>query len=259
MSNKYVSLRSIAKKIYCDSDTDTQQNFENFNSSISKKYQQIMKLLGIDHKIYKDSTKEGYNIPKTIEPILIFFFKELTKNKVLKEIKKTKPNDDRLTKEMIKFFYNTELLSQKEKESALYELATTNKNLYDNISSILLEDTKQDIENIKNLLKYDRSINFINFEERIMLIIKYKQKIKNLLDELIIAKEILDGKSLEDFTYNLNLESFILEEKIDSIIQEAEIELNDRKSFEKESLTEEEIKNVYEIVKSIDLKFNNRK
>ncbi|MEG0051386.1 MAG: hypothetical protein RR712_04335 [Terrisporobacter sp.] len=257
MKKEYVGLGSISKKIY--KETDTVQTFENFKSEILKRYKEVMGLLNMDHEIYKDKDENEYKIPKTIEPALIFFLKELKKNEVLKKIRKTKSKDDRLTQEMINFFYNADMLSQQEKESALYELATTNKNLYDDISSVLLEDTKQDIENIKHSLRYDGNIDFVNFEERIMLIIKYKQKIKDLLDEITIAKEILDGKSLEELTYNFNLDSFILENNIKDAMLEAEIELRQRKSFVKESLTKEEINNIEEIMKSIDLKFNNRK
>ncbi len=257
MKKEYVSLGSISKKIY--KETDTVQTFENFKSEILKRYKEVMGLLNIDHDIYKDKDENEYKIPKTIEPALIFFLKELKRNEILKKIRKTKSKDDRLTQEMINFFYNTDMLSQKEKESALYELATTNKNLYDDISSVLLEDTKQDIENIRDSLKYYGNIEFVNFEERIMLIIKYKQKIKDLLEEITIAKEILDGKSLEEFTYNLNLDSFILENNIKEAMKEAEIELKDRKSFVKENLTEKEIQNIEEIIESIDLKFNKSK
>lgn len=257
MKKEYVSLGSISKKIY--EDTDTQQSFKDFKSEILKRYKEVMGLLNIDHEIYKDKSENEYKIPKTIEPALIFFLKELKKNEILKKIRKTKSKDDRLTQEMINFFYNTDMLCQQEKESALYELATTNKNLYDDISSVLLEDTKQDIENIRDSLKYDGNIEFVNFEERIMLIIKYKQKIKDLLEEITIAKEILDGKSLEEFTYNLNLDSFILENNIKEAMKEAEIELKDRKSFVKENLTEKEIQNIEEIIESIDLKFNKSK
>jgi len=257
MKKEYVSLGSISKKIY--KETDTVQTFENFKSEILKRYKEVMGLLNIDHDIYKDKDENEYKIPKTIEPALIFFLKELKKNEILKKIRKTKSKDDRLTQEMINFFYNTDMLTQQEKESALYELATTNKNLYDDISSVLLEDTKQDIENIRDSLKYDGNIEFVNFEERIMLIIKYKQKIKDLLEEITIAKEILDGKSLEEFTYNLNLDSFILENNIKEAMKEAEIELKDRKSFVKENLTEKEIQNIEEIIESIDLKFNKSK
>lgn len=257
MKKEYVSLGSISKKIY--KKTDTVQTFENFKSEILKRYKEVMGLLNIDHDIYKDKDENEYKIPKTIEPALIFFLKELKKNEILKKIRKTKSKDDRITQEMINFFYNTDILSQQEKESALYELATTNKNLYDNISSVLLEDTKQDIENIKDSLKYDGNIDFVNFEERIMLIIKYKQKIKDLLEEITIAKEILDAKSLEEFTYNLNLDSLILENNIKEAMKEAEIELKDRKSFVKENLTEKEIQNIEEIIESIDLKFNKSK
>ncbi|MDU4414958.1 hypothetical protein GKD08_14815 [Paeniclostridium sordellii] len=257
MKKEYVSLGSISKKIF--EDTDTIQTFKDFKSEILKRYKELMELFGIDHQIYKDKSENEYKIPKAIEPILLFFLKELKRNEVLKKIRKTKSKDSRLTQEMINFFYNTNMLSQQEKENALYELATTNKNLYDDISSVLLEDTKQDIENIKHSLKYDGNINFINFEERIMLIIMYKRKIKDLLEEITIAKEILDGKSLEEFTYNFDLKSFILENNIKEAIQEAELEVKARRSFVKENLTEKEMENIEEIMKSIDLKLNKRK
>lgn len=257
MKNKYVNLGSISKKIY--EDTDTQQSFKDFKSEILKRYKEVMELLNINHEIYKDKSKNQYKIPKTIEPALIFFLKEFKRNEILKKIRKTKSKDDRLTQEMINFFYNTEILSQQEKESALYELAITNKSMYDNISSALLEDIKQDVENIRNYLKYDGNIDFVNFEERVMLIIKYKQKIKDLLEEITIAKEILDDKTLEEFTYNLSLDSFILENKVNDAIKEAETVLKERKSFKKEKLTEKEIQNIEEIMESIYLKFNKSK
>ena len=247
MKNKdVVTLGSIAKKIY--QYENTKQEYVDFRSEITKRYREFMKLLNLDIEDYKNKEKNEYEIPKSVEPIFLYVLKEFRKNKVLKNMRKKRSKDNEVTEDTIKFIYSTEMLTIEEKKNALFELVTLNKNLFNYMSNVILNDIELEIDEIRESLNYTAKncFKFINFQERIMLLIIYSLKMKDLLKELDAVKDILDADNIsliekidnENISEHTNLISYSdIEKKVKKAIEEVE-KLN---NCQESKLTQEQI------------------
>lgn len=116
------------------------------------------------------------------------------------------------------------------------------------MSNVILNDIELEIDEIRESLNYTAKncFKFINFQERIMLLIIYSLKMKDLLKELDAVKDILDADNIsliekidnENISKHTNLISYSdIEKKVKKAIEEVE-KLN---NCQESKLTQEQI------------------
>lgn len=282
MDEKYVNIHEIVNKI------NEKNNFEliKYNKA-SDYFSELMEMIGADKNLYlKDISKKtlGYKIPVELEPLLIFFFTNWTSNDAIKILrrefnksKKTKIEDNKnrynneiynLKKEFMRFIIDNKELDEKQTIDSIITLSQSNLEIYEIYKDSILDEILDSMNKMSKELSYkNNDVNFININERMYLLGIYKEKFKDMLEELKIAKDNLDSSNIdiikESCLYDVNdKESNSDDEKndqiqrINDIVNSAEISLKEEKNTITNKLDKDELKRIGKEIESIKLARN---
>lgn len=281
---EYITLRQLAKilfdnkkkdenmnKVKSDYELSEKEKFDNYYSDICTKYKKIMDLVGMDYETYKND--KNYNIPIELKPFFIFFLSEITKNPILKNLTKQKRSqhkeykseserigyilrpdykgtkNEEIKNEFIKFIIDTDLIDEDEKYQYLLTLSVEKNDIYEITCMHLLENVVSKVRNLQEKISYSDNVNLINLKERIILVKEYSKKIDDLIEEIDIAKDILDAEN-QDIILGISEDRDIYE-KVKYCVRESEKEMNDRKANikNKQSVDEDKRREIREFLK----------